>query len=222
MPKVGTGKLSTAPNGGPLVTRQGLSSPWRARVPGILVGIVVFLFLGLVAYATYSLRSASELGAGGRINTGSMLVRFEDRMAPHFELPQLEDETPIRLTDYSGKVVVVNFWGSWCPPCREEAPILQRFSLEYSAANVVVLGVDVWEKDWQDGRAFLREYSLTYPNVYDPSGQVTIDFGVSGVPETFVVSPDGNLLGKFVGPIKSVDHLVSILQEFGALPVGSS
>lgn len=192
------------------------ASVWRARLPALIVAILVFGFLGLVAYATQSSRSSSELGIGGRINTSGALVRFSGRMAPDFSLPSLRDDTTVRLADFRGKVVILNFWGSWCPPCRDEAPILRAFAQEYAASDVVLLGIDVWEQDWNDGRAFLQQFGIDYPNLYDARGTVTIDYGVSGVPETFVIDRQGRLLGKYTGPVKSVEHLAQLVTDLGA------
>lgn len=198
-----------------MTTTHSVSSPWRARLPALVIGALVLLFLVIVAYAMQRSRASSELGAGGRINTSGTLVRFAGRQAPDFALPALREGPPVRLVDYRGKVVIVNFWGSWCPPCREEAPVLRRFASE--RPDVVLLGIDVWEKDWKDGRAFLDEFGIDYPNAYDPTGQVTIDFGVAGVPETFFIDPDGRLLAKYTGPIGSVEQLTSLMQELGLL-----
>jgi len=189
----------------------------RSRLPALVVALLVFGFLGLVAYATQTSRGSSELGIGGRINTAGALVRFTDRTAPEFALPALREDRTIRLSDFRGKIVVLNFWGSWCPPCRDEAPILRAFAQQYATRDVVIIGIDVWEQDWNDGRAFLSEFGIEYPNVYDERGSVTIDYGVSGVPETFIVDRDGRLLGKYTGPVKSVEHLAQLITDLGAV-----
>ncbi len=193
-----------------------LPSSLRARLPALVVAVIVFAFLALVAYATQVSRGTSELGIGGRINTSGSVVRFSERMAPDFELPALHGEGAVRLSNFRGHVVVLNFWGSWCPPCRAEAPVLNRFAERAAEHGVVVLGIDVWERNWNDGRAFLREFGLVYPNAYDERGRVTIEYGVSGVPETFVIDRDGRLLGKYTGPIESVEQLEWLLAELGA------
>ena len=195
-----------------MTTTQGL---WRARLPVLIAGVFVLAFVALVAVAFDRQRGTSELGAGGRINTVGTFIRFANRAAPDFTLPDLRGGKDIALADLRGQVVIVNFWGSWCPPCREEAPVLAAFAREYADDGVTVIGIDVWEKDWNDGRAFLEEFRVDYPNVYDARGRVTIDYGVSGVPETFFIGPDGQLLGKYTGPLESADQLLSILAELG-------
>ncbi len=201
-----------------MTTRESTST-LRVRLPALIAGVMVLSFIGLVAYALQRMQGTSELGVGGRINTVGTLVRFTDRAAPDFVLPDLRGGAAIRLADYRGRVVILNFWASWCPPCREEAPILREFARRYAEAGVVILGIDVWEKNWDDGRAFLDEFGVSYPNAYDTEGRVTIDYGVSGVPETFIVSPDGHLLGKYTGPVKSVEQLIGLLNELGIAPV---
>lgn len=200
-----------------MATRESTST-LRVRLPALIVGIIVLIFIGFVAYALQRSQSASELGVGGRINTAGSLMRFTDRTATDFVLPDLRGGPAIRLADHRGKIVILNFWASWCPPCREEAPILREFTRRYAESGVVIIGIDVWEKNWNDGRAFLDEFGVPYPNAYDTEGRVTIDYGVSGVPETFFVSPDGRLLGKYTGPVKSVEQLVGLLNELGVAP----
>ncbi|MCS7051980.1 MAG: TlpA family protein disulfide reductase [Thermomicrobium sp.] len=186
-----------------------------------MVGLLVLAFVGFLAYAMHQRRGSSELGAGGRINTVGSLVRFADREAPSFALPNLRGGPEIRLADHQGSVVVLNFWGSWCPPCREEAPVLEQFAKQTSQMGIVLIGIDVWERNWSEGRAFLDEFGLSYPNAYDATGHVTIDYGVSGVPETFIISREGRLLGKYTGPVESVEQLMQLLTALGALPTAS-
>jgi cytochrome c biogenesis protein CcmG/thiol:disulfide interchange protein DsbE len=111
------------------------------------------------------------------------------------------DGAPVRLADLRGKVVVVNFWASWCnPACYEEAPVLERLWRTYRERGVVVLGVDIQDKD-EAGRKFIRDFGLTFPNSPDPGGKVSVDYGVYGVPETFFVARDGIIRAKHVGAI---------------------
>ncbi len=111
------------------------------------------------------------------------------------------DGTPVSLADLRGKVVVVNFWASWCvPACYDEAPVLERLWRTYRERGVVVVGVDIQDKD-EAGRKFVRDMGLTFPNAPDPTGKVSVDYGVYGVPETFFVARDGTLRGKHVGAV---------------------
>lgn len=185
----------------------------RSRILPLLVSAVVLGLLGIFTYAVASPRAASELGVGGRVNTAGKLIRFADRPAPGFTLTTFDGQ-PLSLAAYRGKTVVLNFWASWCPPCREEAPVLRQFAARHAGGDEVLLGIDVWDTE-ADARAFLAEFGLSYPNALDVDGRVAIEYGVAGVPETYVIGPDGRLLGKYTGPVKSVEHLEAIVRELG-------
>ena len=182
----------------------------RNRLIPTLVVVIVVALLGLFAYAVWSPGDSTSLASGGRINTVGHLIRFENRTAPSFTLRTLDGQQ-ISLEQLRGKTVVLNFWGSWCPPCQEEAPVLRDFAASLDG-DTVIIGIDIW--DQQDAaQAFIEEHKLSYPNAVDDNGRTTIDYGVGGVPETFIIGPDGALLGKYNGPIKSVEQLHGFIRE---------
>lgn len=185
----------------------------RSRLLPLLVSAAVLALLGVLTYAIASPRAASELGVGGRVNTAGKLLRFAGRPAPGFTLTTFDGQ-PMVLEAYRGKTVVLNFWASWCPPCREEAPVLRQFAARHAGGDVVLLGIDVWD-DESEARAFLAEFGLSYPNALDGDGRVAIEYGVAGVPETYVIGPDGRLWGKYTGPVRSVEQLEALVQELG-------
>lgn len=119
--------------------------------------------------------------------------------AKDFEMP-LFDRGVVQLSDYHGQVVVLNFWASWCIPCRDEAPVIEKLYREYGGREVVFLGVNMQDAE-NDARAFIDEFSLGYPNGRDVNGSIYILYGVAGVPETFIIGTDGNIIRKHVGPI---------------------
>jgi cytochrome c biogenesis protein CcmG/thiol:disulfide interchange protein DsbE len=121
--------------------------------------------------------------------------------APDFSLPRLNGNGDLRLSALRGHVVLLNFWASWCIPCRTEAPRLAAAWRRWRGRGVVFLGVDA--QDFRsDGRAFLREHGLEYPNVRDGSGSTLDHFGTSGFPETWFVSRSGKLVAEHVdGPL---------------------
>ncbi len=121
------------------------------------------------------------------------------RQAPSFTLPLFGGGT-IRLEDLRGKVVFLNFWASWCPPCRAEAKTLEAAWQQYKDQEVVFLGIDIQDTD-QDARAFLKEFGITYLNARDASGKVAIEYGVWGIPETFFIDPQGRITYKQVGAL---------------------
>lgn len=120
------------------------------------------------------------------------------RPAPSFDLETLEGER-IRSVDLTGKPYVVNFWASWCVPCREEAPALRAFAERWEG-SIEVVGIK-WNDSADAAREFRDEFGLTYPQALDPNGRTALDFGVAGIPETFVVDADGIVRAKLIGAI---------------------
>lgn len=120
--------------------------------------------------------------------------------APDFELPRLDEEGMLRLSSLRGETVVVNFWASWCVPCRKEAPVLQAAWEQHGGDGVVVLGIDTEDLSG-DARGFIEEFGLTYPNVRDPADEISVDFGLTALPETYVVNPDGLLVAHVLGGV---------------------
>ncbi|MGH7322981.1 MAG: TlpA family protein disulfide reductase [Candidatus Rokuibacteriota bacterium] len=121
------------------------------------------------------------------------------RPAPVFSLV-LFDGGRLTLAEHAGQVVVVNFWASWCIPCREEAPVLEAAWRAYRDRGVVVVGVNFQDSE-AAARAFIKAFGLTFPNGPDPGGRIAIDHGVYGIPETFIVGRDGRIAYKHIGVI---------------------
>lgn len=117
--------------------------------------------------------------------------------APAFELQRLGAADTIRSADYAGQVVVLNFWASWCIPCRTEAPLLQEAWERYRDDGLVVLGIDAQDLRG-DARRFVERYGLTYPIAYDGNGASLGRFGTTGFPETWFVGRDGRLVGEHI------------------------
>ena len=120
--------------------------------------------------------------------------------APKLELPRLGGEPKAQLADWHGKVVVLNFWASWCGPCRDESPMLERWHQRIKRSGGTVLGVDV-EDVTSDARAFVRKYRLTYPMLRDGEGSSAKPFGVVGYPETLVIDRRGRIAAALRGPV---------------------
>lgn len=131
--------------------------------------------------------------------TGKSGITRVGKQAPEFTLP-LFNGGEFVLQEYLRKPVIINFWASWCPPCREEAPRLERTWRAYKKQGVVFVGVDI--QDPEDyARAYIREFDITYPNGPDTAGKITIDYGVVGIPVTFFVDREGVIARRFVGAI---------------------
>jgi cytochrome c biogenesis protein CcmG, thiol:disulfide interchange protein DsbE len=121
--------------------------------------------------------------------------------APGFTADRLDGKGKGSLADYRGKVVVLNFWASWCEPCRDESPLLDRWHERISAGGRgTVLGVDVLDVT-DDARKFVREYDLGYPMLRDGEGELLGRYGVIAYPETFVIDRRGQIVASRRGPV---------------------
>ena len=136
--------------------------------------------------------------------------------APDFTLPRLDTAGDLHLVSLRGKAVVMNFWASWCIPCKQEAPVLQAAWKRWSAQGLVVLGVDA-EDFSGDARSFMRRYGVSYPVVRDGPGKVKGTYRVDGFPETYFVDRKGTIVGDHVkGPVTS-----EVLERNVRLALGS-
>src|SRR3954452_23323635 len=162
-----------------------------APVPLAVITVVV----ALVALLAYGLASKSP-----DATIDQTLARGERQTAPALTLPRLSGGEKTSLTSYRGKVVVLNFWASWCEPCRTESPLLERWHRRMAGRGGTVLGVDVLDVA-SDARAFARKYGLSYPMARDGDGNVLGPWGVAGYPETFVIDRRGRIAATQRGPV---------------------
>jgi cytochrome c biogenesis protein CcmG/thiol:disulfide interchange protein DsbE len=158
-----------------------------ARVVALVVGAVMLALLVLMIWG---------IGRAAQGTVGE--VRLSTRPAPAFSIP-LMDGKPFDLASTQGKPVLINFWASWCIPCEDEAATLEKLSREYRD-RVAFIGVNVQDTDG-NARDFLRRFGVTYPNGRDLSGAVAVDYGMSGVPESYFVDRSGRLVKKWQGPL---------------------
>ena len=140
----------------------------------------------------------------GLLSKGSSGVALGDP-APAGALPRLEGAGEESLANYRGRWVLVNFWASWCIPCRQEAPTLETFQKQHQADNFTVLGIDSRDLSG-DGREFVKKYGLSYPQLRDGNGEAAHDYGTTGVPENFLINPRGKVALLLRGPVTS-DYL---------------
>ena len=180
---------------------QPAANPWAPRLAALVVGLGVAMLLALFFW-----------GINYRDSVGSVAVAT--RPAPDFSLTlfgQPGSSSGLwRLTDQGGRPVVVNFWASWCIPCEDEAPLLEAIARRYQA-RVSFIGVDVLDTE-PNARGFLDRFRITYPNGADSSGEVSIAYGMSGVPETYFIGPDGRIARKWAGPLDEA-RLTSFLED---------
>jgi cytochrome c biogenesis protein CcmG, thiol:disulfide interchange protein DsbE len=136
-------------------------------------------------------------------------------LAPPLRLPTL-DGGVVDLASFRGKLVVLNFWATWCPPCVEEMPSLEKLHRALGPVGLVVIGVSVDENE-ETLRAFLQKVGVTFPTLRDPGGRgPTAAYNTTGYPETFVVDPQGMLVDKYIGPAEwatpaAIDHFRELL-----------
>jgi cytochrome c biogenesis protein CcmG/thiol:disulfide interchange protein DsbE len=152
----------------------------------------VAALVGLLAYGLISNEPDREIEQA--------LAKGERKPAPTIRLPKLSGAGEGSLSDYRGQVVVLNFWASWCDPCRAESPLLERWHRRLLKRDATVLGVDVLDVD-SDARAFVREYKLSYPMLRDKAGDAIESFGVVAYPETFVLDRRGRIAASRRGPV---------------------
>jgi cytochrome c biogenesis protein CcmG/thiol:disulfide interchange protein DsbE len=162
--------------------------PQRISTFGVVAVLFIVALLIVIGYALYQ-RSLSQPTTGP---------------APTFSITTYGDRESIALADLKGKVVVINFWASWCVPCQDEAPLLEEMWREYKDRGVVFLGVNTDDIE-SKALAYLDEYDVTYPNAPDVGGKIEDQYRITGVPETFIVDPNGEISHHFIAPVNERD-----------------
>jgi cytochrome c biogenesis protein CcmG/thiol:disulfide interchange protein DsbE len=119
---------------------------------------------------------------------------------PDFTFPDLNGNE-VSLTDYRGKVVLVNIWATWCPPCRQEMPSMQRLYEKFKGENFEILAVSIDSEGREAVAPFMRKMNLTFPALLDPGETIRPLYGITGVPESFIIDKKGILVEKIIGPI---------------------
>jgi cytochrome c biogenesis protein CcmG, thiol:disulfide interchange protein DsbE len=169
---------------------------WLRIAGQVTAAAVVVSLLGLLGWRIT--QGENELTAE--------LSRGGSPAAPVFTLERLNGSGELSLSSFRGKTVVVNFWASWCGPCKEETPLLQESWERWRDKGVVFVGVDV--EDFRgDARAFIRRYGVTYPNVHDGTGWTVGRYGLGGYPETYFIDARGRVRYRIAGPVSSADEL---------------
>jgi cytochrome c biogenesis protein CcmG/thiol:disulfide interchange protein DsbE len=168
----------------------------------------------LLGLLVWKVAFGEEGGAADRLASGEQVA------APGFTLERLDGAGgTLSLEELRGKPLVVNFWASWCIPCKDEAPVLQETYERYRDQGLVVLGIDA--QDFRkDARRFMERFGLTYPVVYDGKGSTHGKWGVTGFPETFFVDRQGNLVGERISGAVDVERNREAFERGIALALG--
>jgi thiol-disulfide isomerase/thioredoxin len=167
--------------------------------------------------AAVALGLALAACSSSNASTSTEVVRFqigERRAAPAIEGEALLDTLTVEQIT-SGKPAIVNFWGSWCGPCRTEEPILEEAHRAFGDA-VTFIGVDTRHDQRAAALAFLEEFDVTYGSVYDPDSRIATAYGVRIMPATFIIDPDGDIAAQIIGAVRSVEQLDALIDEVTA------
>jgi cytochrome c biogenesis protein CcmG/thiol:disulfide interchange protein DsbE len=144
-------------------------------------------------------------------NTENKVVNPDENKAPDFTLKSFDGKT-VKLSDYKGKVIIIDFWATWCPPCRKGIPDLISIQNDYKN-DVVIIGISLdGEKTLKDVPGFVKSYAINYPIVYGDDKVVAAYGGIEGIPTAFVVDRKGNIVDKHVGLVPK-DTYVNKIKE---------
>ena len=162
----------------------------------LIAGFTIFLAIGVMGTTTATSRSGKELVG---------------KKAPSFVAPKVGGQL-VSLENYKNKPLVLNFWASWCPPCRDETPGMERIWRKYEDQGVVILGINVQDGE-KEAQRYISEFGVTFSNALDLDGSITVDYGVTGLPVTFFIDNDSVITGRWVGSISEdrLDNWVSNL-----------
>lgn len=176
--------------------------------------IAIIVLLGLIGWGVYDYMTKADVNP---ITAGESAMEDDSvpiglkvgNRAPDFTLYNL-DGNEVKLSDYRGKTVLLNFWASWCPPCRLEMPHMEKFYAKYADKDAVVLAVNMThlEEGKEHVKSFLEDFGLTFPHALDETGRITDQYQVIAYPTTYVLNAKGVITQRFQG---AIDH--NIMKE---------
>lgn len=201
----------------PRCPRRAPARPWHARMRrGWAAALMAVASFGLSACASANAQSTAAGSQGSAVGAASTEVFGPGKgpVAPRVAGKTLSGAT-LSLSRFRGHVLVLNFWGSWCAPCRQEAHTLGLLSRQYSSAGVKFLGVDVRDSP-ASAEAYMHDFGIGYPSLNDPGGQVALAFRSTvppaAIPTTLVISPGGRVAARVLGPVTYQD-LRNLIQK---------
>jgi cytochrome c biogenesis protein CcmG/thiol:disulfide interchange protein DsbE len=175
----------------------------------------VYWPLSIAATALVALLSYGVVSNGPDTSIDESVAAGKRVEAPVSDLRRLGDEGSGSLAEHKGKVVVLNFWASWCDPCRSEMPLLQRTHERIEGQDALVLGID--SQDASDAAVkFLRDNKIHFSSLRDRDGEYANDLGVALLPETFLIDREGKIAALRRGPVDQAwldEHLSPLLEE---------
>jgi cytochrome c biogenesis protein CcmG/thiol:disulfide interchange protein DsbE len=186
--------LDASPDADHSATTGSAVKRWQMAI----VGLIALLFVGFLAWGLIRTNVSEQRAAGS---------------APDFEFTSFDGEL-ITLESLRGQGVVLNFWASWCDPCRDEAALLEATWRREQGNGIVFIGLDYLDQE-PAALAYLQEFGITYPNGPDLRSQAARRYGIKGVPETFFITPDGAIAETVIGPITSpqqLDQLIDLIR----------
>jgi peroxiredoxin len=176
-------------------------SKWQRRLP--LIASVLAILIGLLLIAGPSLWSSVFVDSRPPLEAGMQSgMPQEGQPIPDFELPTLEEDRTVRLSDLRGSPVVINFWATWCGPCKQEMPLLVEQYNWNKGKGLRVLAIDTLLNDNRDDmRAFVKQFNMNFDVLVDETDAIAGGWGVMGLPTTFFIKPDGTLARVHVGQL---------------------
>jgi peroxiredoxin len=157
----------------------------------LLKSALVIVVIAVVAGGLWlGLRPVGDKASEGETNQGMVI----SGPVPDFKLPRLTGPGRLSTNHLDGSPYVLNFWATWCDPCRKEMPVFERVWQKYKSRGVVIVGVNI-NDDLGDAREFVRELGVTYPLVVDENDELATELGVKGLPQTFFVDTAGDIVG---------------------------
>lgn len=198
------------------------------RLPRLVAIAVIALFVALLAYGlttnapddTIDQRLADDRSAAAPgfsldvLEEGRLPGPLKRKVGPAFR------DSKLALAELRGTPVVLNFWASWCDPCREEAPRLNRGWERWGTHGVLFLGLDMQDIR-SDARDFLREFRVTYPTIRDPGKSISRRYGATGIPETYFISSGSRVVGHVVGAVSAEQLETGIAAARAGRPAGA-
>lgn len=186
------------------------SSVIRTRIVPAIAGLLLLTIIGFILFAMFAPESARR---SNQRQVGNAIVFEDPKLASEFELQPIEGGEAVSLADFRGKVVLINFWASWCGPCEDEIPILIQANRQF-ADDVVLIGIDTLD-DKDDALAMMRDFGINYL-VLDDNGSgaqsVAVEYGIVGVPESFVIDAEGRMVAMQRGEFRSVREVMNIVE----------